>query len=235
MDLELYFKQCIANKGLSHAYALWGWGRDEEKTAVAHALAGFLETGVWAPMQAPVDCMALRQSADEESMGIAMVREARRFLWQKPVRSAYKMLIVLEADGLTREAQNAFLKIIEEPQAQGLILFIMRDPAILVPALQSRFQKIYIAPGNPKSEIRNTKQIELFLKAGAAERKEIIKQLVEGDAKACDDFCAGLMAELHKDPLKQWRALRELSHRIMLMNQFSTNRRLQLEAISSYI
>ncbi len=179
--------------------------------------------------------MEVRLITGEESIGIDQVREARRFLWQRPFRASHKTLAVPHAELLTAEAQNAFLKIIEEPPAQGLIVFALRDPALLVPALQSRFQKIYMPLKNHEARGMDCVIVQDFLRMPAAGRKEIIKQLVEGDRVLFDDFIAGLMAVLDADPLKNWRALKELSRRVMLMGQHSTNRRLQLEAVSSLI
>lgn len=235
MDIELYFKQCIARNALFHAYLLWGEGRDVEKISAAHSLAGFLETGQWGAAGPLTDYREVRLIAGEESIGIGQVREARRFLWQRPFRASHKTLAVPHAALLTEEAQNAFLKIIEEPPAQGLIIFALRDPALLVQALQSRFQKIYMPLKHYEASDANRETVQGFLRGTAAARKEIIKQLVEGERAPFDDFIAGLMAALDADPLKHWRTLKELSRRAMLMGRHSTNRRLQLEAVSSLL
>lgn len=232
MNLELYFKNRIAENGLFHAYLLWGRGQNGEKINTAYSLAGLLEMKQWGIIAPLTDYMEVRRGAGEESIGIGQVREARRFLWQRPFQSSHKTLAVPEAELLTEEAQNAFLKIIEEPPAQGLIMFAVSDPAMLVPALQSRFQKIYVASYNFRVAGTN---VQDFLASSAPRRKEIIKQLIEGDRAAFDDFISGLMAGLDEDPLRNWQALKELSRRVMLMNQYGTNRRLQLEAISSLI
>src|SRR3989344_1815865 len=89
---------------------------------------------------------------EESSLGIEAVRSVRNFLFQKPVKSNYRTLIVDSADRLTDEAQNAFLKIAEEPPPHALIILIVRDHELLWPTLVSRFQKIYFTP-IPEREI----------------------------------------------------------------------------------
>lgn len=225
----MLFKNLIERGKLSHAYILWGQGDLAERARIAHGVAEMLE-------QRPfLDCLVI--SPIEGVIGIDVVREASRFLWQSPVRSLRKTLIVHSAQAFTLEAQNAFLKIIEEPPAHGLILFTMPDFSLLTPALQSRMQKIYI-PEQLKTQSEERKineDVILFLKAGAKERKDFIKKLMESDEAAFTLFIEGLMIELDQNPLRNCRALSELSRRWMLMNQFQTNRKLQLEAVLAYL
>ena len=213
---------------LSHAYLLWGYGPQEGKIAI---IQEFLVTLEPAPF---VDSLIIFPV--EGTTGIDAVREAQRFIWQMPSRSMRKTIIVADAATLTREAQDAFLKIVEEPPEHGLVLFVARDPAFLSPALQSRFQKLYIAtPANAVVPEDAAAEADEFLSAGASGRKEILKQILERDEIAIDLFAMAVMAALDVNPQKNWRVLKEMSHRLMLMGRHTTNRKLQWEAISSYL
>lgn len=223
------FKNLIERGKLSHAYILWGQGDSIERARIAEAAAEMLE-------QRPfLDCLII--SPVDGAIGIDTVREANRFLWQCPLRSLRKTLIVHEAQALTSEAQNAFLKIIEEPPAHGLILFTMRDFSLLTSPLQSRMQKVYVPTRFEihDSRFKNNERVEKFLAASVKERKDLIKQLMEQDDAVFTLFIEGLMEELDQNQLKNYRALGELSRRWMLMNQFQTNRKLQLEAVASLL
>ena len=213
---------------LSHAYLLWGYGPQEGKIAI---IQDFLVTLEPAPF---VDSLIIFPV--EGTTGIDAVREAQRFIWQVPVRSARKTIIIADAATLTHEAQDAFLKIVEEPPEHGLVLFIARDPAFLSPALQSRFQKLFVpSPAGIALPEDALAEAEEFLGAGVSGRKEILKQILERDEAAQSLFAAGVMAVLDRDSLKNWRALKEMSYRLMLMGRHTTNRKLQWEAISSYL
>ena len=213
---------------LSHAYLLWGYGPQEEKIGIIQA---FLVTLEPAPF---VDSLIILPT--EGMTGIDAVREAQRFIWQKPSRSARKTVILADAATLTHEAQDAFLKIVEEPPEHGLVLFIARDPTFLSPALQSRFQKVYIPSLSmaalPEDAVAEADE---FLNAGVSGKKEILKQILERDDGAMNLFATAVMAALDRDPQKNWRALKEMSYRLMLMGRHTTNRKLQWEAISSYL
>lgn len=228
MNTEDFLKCRAADGTLSHAYCLWGYGTAEEKMRIVQ---NFLTTLEPPPF---VDSFVLFPA--EGTTNIESVREAQRFLWQRPARSSRKTVIVADAATLNSYAQDAFLKIVEEPPAHGLIIFIVRDPLFLSSALRSRFQKLYIPVGiDAELSEDAVMEAEEFLEAGALGRKNIIKQIMERDDAAVYLFATAVMAALHRDPHKNWRALKEMSHRMMLMGRHITNRKLQWEAISSYL
>ena len=228
METVTLFNGCHTRGTLSHAYCFWGYGDRAEREQIAEEIAALLEKKPF------LDCYVLRPQEGE--IGIDQVREAQRFLWTMPARASRKTLIIHEAETMNTQAQNALLKIVEEPPEHGLILATVRDPELLVSALRSRFQKVFIS-AKCKAQIayRTDERVERFLISSVKEKKEMIKQVLEEGDAACAAFVEGLMAALAQDTVKNYRALGELSHRWMLMQQFQTNRKLQLEAVLAYI
>jgi DNA polymerase-3 subunit delta' len=76
-------------------------------------------------------------------VGIGTVREIERFLYQTAISSPYRIVIIRDAEWLTDIAQNALLKILEEPPQKGLIIITARDKAAFLPTVASRMQAIY--------------------------------------------------------------------------------------------
>ncbi len=85
------------------------------------------------------------QEEKEESIGIDKIRKIKIFLSRKPIYSPLRTVIINEADRLTLEAQNALLKIAEEPSASSLIILVLPNPEVLFSTLSSRFRKIYFS------------------------------------------------------------------------------------------
>ena len=63
-----------------------------------------------------------------QSIGIEDIKLMQKKIFLKPIKSDLKAIIIDEAHLLTTEAQNALLKILEEPPAKKQYLFSVRKP-----------------------------------------------------------------------------------------------------------
>lgn len=227
-ELRWAFEKLAADNRLAQSYMFFdlrhsGAGEsDDDKLIFVQNLAGYLENREWQLSPNLLDASMI------DGGGIDEVRVAKNFLWQKPLKSSRKTLIIRNADNLTIEAQNAILKISEEAPPSALIILLLSNPESLLATLQSRFQKIFIHNATYAND--TSKIAKEFLKAVIAQRKAIIKNLID-DEKELSRFVAGLIAELRKDRIKNWPAIKNLLHRWTLINQFNTNKLLQLEAV----
>lgn len=79
---------------------------------------------------------------DEDSIGIAQIRKLKLRIAQKPFTSPFT-LVVLAAEALTIEAQQALLKTLEEPPALTKLLIVTPKRDLLLPTIQSRLTIIY--------------------------------------------------------------------------------------------
>lgn len=85
------------------------------------------------------------------SIGIEDIRNLQRFLSLKPFHSRQKVALIKEAQNLTTEAQNAFLKTLEEPPANSLIILTAPNTTFLLPTIVSRCQIVQLPP---KSQVQ---------------------------------------------------------------------------------
>ncbi len=85
---------------------------------------------------------ATKQNA--QSIGIEEVKKIQKNLFLKPIKSQQKAVIIEEAHLLTIEAQNALLKVLEEPPANTLILLNAETKEALLPTIHSRCQLIQL-------------------------------------------------------------------------------------------
>jgi hypothetical protein len=77
-----------------------------------------------------------------KEISIEQVLDARRELANFPYRGKVKVLIVEESDRLTIKAQNALLKITEEPNSTSIIILVTSRASKLLPTIQSRCRNI---------------------------------------------------------------------------------------------
>lgn len=127
---------------LGHGYIFFGPSMVGKRTA-AVAFANFLESGDFNEPTGTLSDLMIIDSHGKSSIGIDAVREIKNFLWQKPNVSPRRTLIIDDAHLLTKEAQNALLKITEEPPASSLLILVTPDIESIMPTILSRLPKIY--------------------------------------------------------------------------------------------
>ena len=114
------------------------------------------------------------------------VRELRH--WQQLISQNGEKIYVAYISFITREAENALLKTLEEPVANTHIILAIPKPEMLLPTLLSRVQVII----PEKSERSGAQKINEFLKLPINERFEFVKKLVE---KGDDEYASAEVRE----------------------------------------
>lgn len=93
---------------------------------------------------------------DSNNISINSVRE----IWQysrvpaSGASSNKKIVVVHRAETMTREAQNSFLKLLEEPPAYMLFVLEVSSDKLLLPTVRSRAQKIVLKPMPEKDVLK---------------------------------------------------------------------------------
>ncbi len=116
------------------------------KTAIAEALiAALLEINA-DKLQSHPNFSTVRASA-AGSISIDEIRNLQKFLQLKTIgnRPLRRAVIIEHAQGLTIEAQNAFLKLLEEPPADTIMILTVDSPRSLLPTIISRTQMIAVS------------------------------------------------------------------------------------------
>lgn len=90
------------------------------------------------------DILTLEVPEDRTTIGIAEVRKGLTFISEKPVLLKKRVLLVLRAHKLTADAQNALLKVLEEPPANGLVVLSTQNENDLLPTVVSRCRKLVV-------------------------------------------------------------------------------------------
>ena len=150
--LERSFKKLIKEDRLSQGYIFFGEAQ-VGKFTFAKYLVNFLEAGEFEePTRILSEALFIKPITQDggESIGIDEVRRIKKFLYEKPVNSKKRTVIIDDAEQLTLQAQNAILKIAEEPPRAGLLILIVPNHEALLPTVQSRFQKVYFPRASKK-------------------------------------------------------------------------------------
>lgn len=98
------------------------------------------------------DLMTVERRMDEKkgtlkgSVDVDEVRRIPPFMRMTAGQGGWRIVIVDDADTMTRNAQNAILKILEEPPEKGLLILVAHRPGNLIATIRSRARFMALQP-----------------------------------------------------------------------------------------
>ena len=129
-----------------------GTGRRTLATCAARAAVCRAHTpaqrpcGVCAACQKPVHPDILCFGGDGATLSVDTIRQLREEAYVLPNESAVRVMLLVEAHTMTPQAQNALLKILEEPPAHVLFMLTCDNRSQLLPTIVSRCVCIPVSP-----------------------------------------------------------------------------------------
>lgn len=134
-----------------------GLGRHSVAGLVASAVAcgentapcGVCQSCVMAKAETHPDIKKVIPQEKKKTIGVDDIRNLNEDVYIKPFFSEHKIYII-EGDLLTVEAQNAFLKTLEEPPAYAVFIIIVSDAEKLLPTVRSRCATVKFPPLSPE-------------------------------------------------------------------------------------
>jgi len=80
------------------------------------------------------------------TIGINRVRDVKRWVVKSPVAMPFKVVVIMNVENATPEAQNSMLKLLEEGWKRTLFLLITSNPHRVLPTILSRALKVRFSP-----------------------------------------------------------------------------------------
>jgi len=161
--------------------------------------------------------------------GQIQINQIRDLSWRlslKPIKAKLKAVIIDEAHSMTPEAQNCFLKTLEEPKGNTILILITEKPNFLLPTIVSRCQIIKFYPVKKD-------EIERYLKNQEGLSKEEIEEILEiaqgRPGRAVELAFAKEKFEFYKKRTKELAKIfnSNLSSRFQYAKEISTKENLQ--------
>ena len=83
---------------------------------------------------------------DKKNIVVEQIREVIKDASKKPYENAKKVYIIAYGDEMNEQAQNAFLKLLEEPPEYAVFVILAKNTASLLPTVRSRCEIIKFPP-----------------------------------------------------------------------------------------
>ncbi|WP_304393294.1 DNA polymerase III subunit gamma/tau [uncultured Clostridium sp.] len=138
----------LATDNIKHAYLFCG-GAGTGKTTSARIVANLINEGKGRPIE--LDCASKN--------GVEDVRDIIEESKHKPFDCKYKIFIMDECHMLSTGANNALLKILEEPPEWVIFIFCTTDPQKVIGTIHSRVQKLMFKKVSVEDLVTNLKRI----------------------------------------------------------------------------
>ncbi len=200
----------LAQKGtISHAYLFTGPSGVGKRTA-ALQFATSVEQGVAKTKKENIHLLSdlvLLDPDEEGKVGIDAIRRFHEQLLERPQQSAYRIGILSGAHRMTPEAQNALLKLAEEPPEHAILIVIAHDPESLYGTLRSRLQPVVFAPiALPQVEEwlhtthkLNKKDAELYARRSGGRPGLALRLATDEKLRALQEAAQNLLAAQSRD------------------------------------
>ena len=98
------------------------------------------------------DVLRVVKPEDKHELPISLIRDLNHDLGLKPMAGARRVAIVDDADDLSEEAANAFLKTLEEPPPGSILILLGTAPEAQLDTIVSRSRVVRFAP-LPESDL----------------------------------------------------------------------------------
>ena len=149
--------------------------------------------------------------------------------WQNLSPEGERKVHVIYTDFITNEAQNALLKLLEEPTPRTHIIFATPQPDMLLPTLLSRVHVVHAknnASTKQKVGVFENTSIDAFIAMTRAERIALISKIIE---KSDSDEAS---AEVREKAISFIEAIEQLLAQDLLKNHSKIE---QLLALKKYL
>ena len=91
------------------------------------------------------DLLWVERGADDTRVRIGQVRQLQSALRLRGPENGHRAAVIADAEWLNQEAQNALLRLLEEPPPRTSLLLVTQSPAGLLATVRSRCQRVAFA------------------------------------------------------------------------------------------
>jgi DNA polymerase-3 subunit delta' len=168
-QLKAYIQMKISDGALPHALIFEG-SKGSGKTTAAIMTVQSLDPEYSAKIGklATPDVTVHEPTDGKKSIGVSLIRDIRTAAFIKPQELSVRVFIIRQAHTMTTEAQNALLKILEEPPKGVFFFLLCENASLLLPTVRSRAPviKMSVVSDNELAEymVSTSKKAEIMQK-----------------------------------------------------------------------
>ncbi|MBI4137589.1 hypothetical protein HY469_06015 [Candidatus Roizmanbacteria bacterium] len=155
-----------------HIPTLFICGSETDRKKKAEALAATYTVSSY-------DHHVIARDETKKSLGIEHIKVLKQQLELSSIRGTRKIGLVYELQYATTEAQNALLKLLEEPDESTILIVTADHKEDVLPTVVSRCRLISLQPDHTQMPAQEQiRQLDTLLRSPESKRLELAEQLV---------------------------------------------------------
>jgi len=163
----------------------------------------------------------------ENTLGIEEIRNVQKKIFLKPFKGEKKAIILQKAHLATIEAQNALLKILEEPPANTRIIVLASSKEAFLPTILSRCKIIVLDKPVTSHQKYDESDIDMdMIEKASISKKLFLAQQVSENKQDALSFLKSAIALARKRMLEKTFAdsssQKEIEHLTLLLEMYQT-------------
>ncbi|MFN3301407.1 MAG: DNA polymerase III subunit delta' [Patescibacteria group bacterium] len=223
-NIVKFLQRNIVNKKIAHAYLFYGPENLGKKSVAKYFALSLICSGKEKPCLKCQNCQNflkdihpdviwLKKEEGKNNISIDQIRDLKKKIFLAGFTDSYKVIIIVNAEEMTPEAANSFLKILEEPPKKSLIILLANNLRGIPKTILSRCQLLKFSLV-PKKEILEYLKKEYHLSDKKAEEisaisfgrpgqaikfvkdKKILEKYLEGQKKLIEIMTSDLNKRL---------------------------------------
>lgn len=185
-----------------------------------------------------INTIDISKIEEEGTIGITTVRNLQKTLFLKPIRGKTKACVIQNAHTLTIEAQNALLKLLEEPPDNTIIILTADNKEVFLQTILSRCKIIELPPNRSQFTVPSNsagRHSSPFTVGGIGQRLKLAQDLAKDKDEAIlwmENAILTLRQEFIKNPSNPSLFINRYSlfqKAYVILKTTNTNPRLTLE------
>ncbi|MGX8698566.1 MAG: hypothetical protein ACSW8F_01375 [bacterium] len=207
MDVRAIVSRRLSGTRLFHALVLTGGDaamREEAAKVIAQlavcehpekAPCGFCRHCQKAERGVHPDISWVEKKADKKELTVDLMRSARQAALVRPNEAARSVTIIRDADLMNPEAQNAMLKVFEEPAPFAVFVLLAANAERLLPTVRSRCEELLLPPAPEPENPQAAELVEALCRGDGVALVKALGMLGKLDRPGMTDLIAALRRE----------------------------------------
>lgn len=234
-DEQNIFFEKIKNNTLSHAHLIIGSDGIGKSLFAKQVANRYIGKDIFSNSVDVIELRVKDKSTLNPSIGINEIRKIILEVHKKPYEGNKKAIIIYNGDTMTQNAQNAFLKTIEEPEGDTLILILTENEEMVLETIKSRCEITRLRSLN---EEEMNRYIDINYEVESKDKKAIIRYSMGIPGKCDKYFLDDQFIEMRKVVFKmiQDYSKNEFNflEAIKIFEKYSDRKREMLELIENF-